>query len=301
MTINEIKHPFNSRIHDGDIISKTNFLLIDDENRIYRNGKKINIKLKLEWPIVRIISDDFFILIDSDSSMQKDNAWIINNNGTIERSFYIGNATDVILTKTHIVASYSKCSLDTSRIFTISYKNPDYETCLEKLSSKKALSREGLAVFDFRGNCLFKYMTDASDEDFIPFMEVCSFLKKDEDTIYLLPYLFNDGLAILEFSLKNYSLKNVLNLEEIVAENYFPRAMTKKHGNWYFLMTNYEEMEKGDINNLKSHLFKMKSSQRLEKLGECCFSVKMHGNYDGSFSVPLGVKDNNQNSCYLKI
>ena len=301
MTVNEIKYPFNSLILDGDILSETDFLLIDNENRVFRNGKEINIELKLECPIARIISDDFFILLDGDGLNQKDNAWIIDNNGVIVNSFYVGDATDMILTNTHVVISYSKCSLDTSRIFKTTYRSKDDAAFFEKRSSKKAISSEGLAVFDFKGNCLFKYMSDARDEDFIPFMEIRSFLKKDEDTMYLLSDLFNDGLAVLEFSLKNYALKKIINLEKLVGKNYWPRAMTKKYGKWYFLMTDWEEMEKGDILNLKTHLFKMENIQTLEKLGECCYSVKMHGNYGGSFSVPLGIKDKNQNSCYLKI
>ncbi|BDD03887.1 hypothetical protein [Aureibacter tunicatorum] len=302
MTINEIKQSFNTAILDGDIISKTNFLFIDDENIVNRNGKKINLGLKLEWPIIRIISNDYFILVDRDSSSNKKiNAWIINTNGTIESSFYIGNALDLIVTQNGIVTSYSKCSLDTSRIFSTTYRSPNYVSDIEEASSKKFIHSEGLAVFDFKGNCLFKYMSDSRGKNFIPFKEIYSFLKKDENTIYLLADLFEGGFTILEFSLNNYNVKKKQNLKEIIPKNHLPRAMTKIDNTWYFLMINFEEMEKGDLDNLKTYLFKMKNTQILDKVGECCFSVKMHGNLGGSFSILLGIHDIKRSPCYLKI
>jgi len=294
MIIHEIPHPFSQFMRDGDILSPNNFLLIDEKNTIYRNGVKINIQLDIKYPIVRIISDDYFLLIDGDNDKVKNNAWIIHTNGTIENSFYIGQATNVILTKSNLIVAYSESSLDTDRMFRNNH--------ISKERYKKDVSSEGLAVFDFQGNCLFKYMTDAKDPEFIPFIEICSFLKKDEDNIYLLARLFTRGIAILEFNSKNYTMKNILNIPEIFDYD-LPKAMTKKNDDWYFLATNpnYIEIEEGNFNSLKSYLFKLDKMLLIEKIGECCFSNKMHGNNDGSFSVPLSIKNDDQNSCFIKI
>lgn len=291
MIIHKIIHPFSTHICDGDILSENNFLLIDEKNNIYRNGIKINIKMDLEFPIIRIISDDHFILVDGDSNKKKDNAWIIHNNGTIENAFYIGNAFNIILTESNIIAAYSECSLNTERIFKHT-ANP----------SEKDVSSEGLAVFDLQGSCLFKYMSDAKEENIIPFISIYSFLRKDEDNIYLLAYLFTRDIAILEFNLNSYSIKHILNIPEAFDCN-LPRAMTKKNDDWYFLTTNpnHTEIEQGNLNSLKSYLFKLDKMLFVEKIGECCFSNKMHGNDDGSFSVPLSIKNQYQNSCFIKI
>lgn len=295
MIIHEIMHPSDSFIFNGDIISESDYLLIDEQKRIFRNHKKINLSIDVKWPIGKIISDDSFILIDGDTVNIKDNAWIIHNNGTIKSSFFIGNATDIILTKSNIVASYSKCELNTNRIFArLDSKNEP---------NKKKISSEGLAVFDFQGNCLFKFMSDAKDEDFIPFMEIDSFLKIDEEKIYLIAQLFEGNVSVLEFNLKNYSMKKILNLSEILGEKYLLGAMSLKNNNWYFLGTKDYEIygtQKGDLNNLKSYLLKLNDDLSVELLGECCFSCRMQGNSDGSFSVPSSFITN-QKSCYIKL
>lgn len=292
MKIHEIKYSSDSPILNGDILNEVDYLLIDDQKRIYRNEKEINLSIDLEWPICRIISEDTFLLIDGDTQNVKDNAWIIHNDGRIKSSFFIGNPTNIVLTKSKIIASYSKCSLNTSRIFTTIYGKSE--------TDEKNINSEGLAVFDFQGNCLFKYISDAKDEDLIPFMEIDSFLKIDEETIYLLAQLFEGSTSILEFNLKEYSLKNKLNLSQISNDKYFLRAMSVKNNKWYFLATINDEIQKEDFNNLKSYLLKLNEDFSIELLNECCYSNKMQGNCDGSFSVPSSILIN-QKSCYIKL
>jgi hypothetical protein len=290
MQIFDIKHPFDTFIDSGDIKSEKDFLLIDDQNNIYRNNQKIDVPLLLLSPIARIISEKYFLLVDSDK--EHENAWIINNSGTILHSFYVGNARNIVLTKSNIIIAYSKCELNTDRIFRELIK-----------SEQQIISSECFAVFDFEGNCLFTYMTDAKDDNFIAFHEVTSFLKKDDETIYLLVYLFDGYLVVLEFNLKNYAIKEVLSLEAFSESVYSLRAMTKKNNDWYFLATNYEQLKKRDPSIFMSYILKLTENESLECIGECCYSAGALGNCDGSFSVPFGLilKDINQTSCYVKI
>ena len=47
---------------------------INKKSRIYRNNEEINFKIEAEWPLIRIISDEVFILVNSDSSKENDSA-----------------------------------------------------------------------------------------------------------------------------------------------------------------------------------------------------------------------------------
>lgn len=189
-----------------------------------------------------------------------------------------------------IIASYSECSLDTSRIF----HSDERQARIESFDSN------GLVVFDFEGNSLFEYMNDAKEDDFIPFMENYSFLKCNEDTVYLLAYLFDGRFSILAFNVKDYSTKKVLNLSERVANKYLPMAMTRKDNTWYILMNDMERLE-NDFTNASSEIFEMTNDSQLKKIGECCFSNRMRGNFNGSFSVPISFKNTYQNSCYIEL
>jgi hypothetical protein len=299
MQIFDIKHPFDTFIDSGDIKSEKNFLLIDDQNNIYRNNQKIDVPLLLLSPIARIISDKYFLLVDSEREYE--NAWIINNSGIILHSFYVGNARNIVLTKSNIIIAYSKCDLDINIRYPYEYINPEYKEILAV--EQKAISSECFAVFDFEGNCLFAYMTDAKDDNFVELQEVTSFLKKDDETIYLLVYLFDGYLVVLELNLKNYAIKEVLSLEAFSESVYSLRAMTKKNNDWYFLATNYEQLKKRDPSIFMSYILKLTENESLECIGECCYSAGALGNCDGSFSVPFGLilKDINQTSCYVKI
>ena len=290
MIIHEINQSCNSYFYSGDITSKKDFLLIDDLKRITTNGKEIKPKIDLEHPIIRSISKDYFIIVDGEPNDRSENAWIIDFEGKIKKSFFLGNATDFALTRSKIIVSYSKCELDTSRIFR-------YDSSSLENQGNLPISSEGLAVFDFDGNCLFKYMSDARKEDFIEFQEVYSFFVDEKNRVYLLSYLFDGGFSILEFELDNYSMKRLIDLNGILDEKYLPKAMTKKNEDWYILVNNYEDILNA---NFKSQIMKY-HNKSVEKIGECCFSVKMKGNKDGTFSVPISQKNNFENSCFIEL
>ncbi|MEL7423458.1 MAG: hypothetical protein AAFN81_10735 [Bacteroidota bacterium] len=302
MTIDVIENIFKSPIYDIDIKSKSDFLLINEKGVICRNRKRIDAQLKLSWPIVRIISEELFLLVDADKPGQEDNAWIINSLGKIEIAFYIGKAINIVLISNHIVASYSKCSLDTSRLSEKTYENPNHKSFFTERAKNKDVSGEGLAVFDFKGNCSFKYMSDSKDTDFIPFMEIYSFLRKDEKTVYLLSYLFRDGYTILEFNLETYALKKVIDLQNMIPKGCSPKAMTRKNDEWYFMMNYYEETEEGGLGNLKAYVLKGRDNQSLEQIAEYHFARKAYGNPDSSFAViPFQINQAICNPYHIRI
>lgn len=74
MKIHEINHPSSESIFNGDFLSENNFIFINKKSRIYRNNEEINFKIEAEWPLIRIISDEVFILVNSDSSKENDSA-----------------------------------------------------------------------------------------------------------------------------------------------------------------------------------------------------------------------------------
>lgn len=292
MKIHKINNPFTSAVHHGDIISSDDYLLIDQEKRIFRRGNEIELNLKLEWPIARIISDDSFLLVDGDSLNERHNAWIVENTGVIKNSFFIGKVLDILLTKTKIIASYSKCSLNTDRYFISSHK---------EIQQNKSISTEGLAVFNFKGQCLFRYMSDATEQNFIPFIEVESLLKGNNEKVYLLAHLFDHNTSMLEFNLKDYSIRNILNITPLIDKNHTPIAMSLKGKSWYFIMKNYKDFNHQNINRIKSYILKLNHNSSFTLLGEAPYSHRICGKNNGSFSIPSWLNVTDKESYYIEL
>ncbi len=69
---------------------------------------------------------------------------------------------NIHIVNSKIIALYSKCSLNISR-FVIYSSQKDEEMKM------KYLRGECFAVFDLSGICLYKYMSDVKDENFISY------------------------------------------------------------------------------------------------------------------------------------
>ncbi len=298
MIIHDIEHPNNSFIHTGDFISVDDILLIDENFKIYRNNEEVEVDLDLEWPIARIISEDTFLLVDSRSVRDnKDNAWIIKNDGSITKSFFLDAVVDIQIVNSRIIGAYSKCSLNMTRFTTSVYVNISEEK-VKEMQEMKYLCEEGVAIFDLEGNCLYKYMSDVKDEDYIFFMEIESILRKDNEIVYLLAHAAS--FLILELNLTTFLIRKVT---EFNIEEYFPRSIALKDDSLYFLATKYQEIEEGNLQNMRSHMFKLNKDQSIQKVGTSIFSGRSQGKNDGSFFIPshYGAKDQKQYSCHVKI
>lgn len=274
MKIINIPIDCNNYFLNGDFISEENYVLINDRNQIFRNGKLLKIKdnYSFNFPKVRIISEDKFLLVDSDKPYEsrhtKSNAWIINNKGRAEYSFYLGIVNRIIVTRKYIIASYTDYQLDTNWRY----------------------GQNGIVVFDFKGNSLFEYYRDEERSKRLNFIENYAFLEKDEQTIYYMPY---QKFPIIEFSLIDFSSKVLLHLpdEDEIEMNKFwnPKAFSKKGENWYFVTP--------DIENGFSRIFKMGSKNEVEEIGKCCFSHFPKGMKEGKFFIPFSGGNGFQKRC----
>lgn len=201
MKITEISLDCDKRFIDGDYISTDNYVVINDRKEIFRNGNliKLDKECSVDFPRVRIISPKQFLLMDGEI-MDKKGAWIINNQGKIEKSLNIEYAIKTMITQNYIICSYP-------------------ETC----------RYNELDVFDKEGNIQFESAKDSKKNNWIPFHEISAFLEKDENTIYYLPY---PNLEIIEFNLLDFSSKHVF---ELPKEIDYATAFSKKGNDWFFI------------------------------------------------------------------
>jgi len=274
MKITEISHDCDKFFLNGDFVSMNNYVVINDRNEIIRNGKILEKKgdYSIGHPKLSIISSNLFILVDGDMpSDTGPNAWVINNKGLIENSFFLGGVNRMITTKNHIICSYSGSAFDTDLKY----------------------GQNGLVVFDFNGKSLFEYYRDEEKSKWINFFkENYAFLKKNEDLIYYLPY---ENYSIVAFSLVDFSSKVLFQLpdEKVLNNDSFwnPHAFSKKGNDWFFITPDRE--------NSNSRIFKMDAQKRIEQIGTCCFSFFPKGLKDGRFFVPFSGGFGHQRKCQL--
>lgn len=248
MKITEIAHNCKDYFYDGDFVSSDNYVLINDCKEVFRNGQKIELEkcCSLDFPRVSIISSEQFILVDSEKPYKfgegQANAWIINNEGKVEKSLYLGSVHKLITTSKYIVCSYTDGTLFTDWKYA---QNP-------------------LVIFDFDGLSQFEYNKDVKQIDWIEMIENYSFLEKDKNTVYYLPY---DSFPVVELSLKDFSSKVVLYLpnEKEIQNGLFwnPKAFTKKGEDWFFITPNLENKNSNIFkNNRKCQLVEVQNLYR---------------------------------------
>lgn len=256
-----------------------NYVVINDRKEVFRNGDLIELEKKcsLVLPKVKIISSEYFLLIDSEkpyqSKKREPNAWIINNKGRVENYFYLGSVRQVITTQNHIVCSYSDSQLGTNCEF----------------------GQHGIVVFDTSGNSQFEYYRDEDKSSQLGWIENYAFFKEDNNSIHYMPY---STFAIIEFSLIDNSSKILIDLpkEEELQNNSFwnPKAFSKKDKDWLFITP--------DIENFNSRIFKMNTRKTIEQIGTCCFSHFPQGLKNGRFFVPFsGGKGNHRKCQFIEI
>ena len=261
---------------NGDFVSMDNYVIINDRKEIFRNGALLKVKVDctFDFPKVKILSSNQFILIDINKPInaidQRHNAWIINNQGTIEQSFYLGDVNRIIATKKNIICSYSGSEFDTNWKY----------------------GQHGLVVFDYNGQSKFEYYRDEPKSKWLIFIENYAFLEKDENAIYYMPY---PGFPIVEFHLADFSSKIVCQLpdESELKSNFFwnPKAFSKKGTDWFFITPDRE--------NDNSRIFKMDAQKRIIQIGTCCFSNFPKGLKGGRFFIPFSGGNGKVRKCQL--
>lgn len=281
MEIDNIKIDSELNIFDGDMSSLENHIHVSDNGLIYRNGEllKSSVKLpKYPFPIIRIISDQCFLLVDgAEMNSRKANAWVIDFTGKIKTKFYVGTASKIITTDDKIIVSYHSTS-----------------ECIYGSSE--------LAVFNFDGECLFKFQSKSKRSSQIQIFENYGFVNDGNDSVYFMPYLCGGALdyPIVKLDLKNFTHEVLFYLKSKEIEspkNFVPQALTKKGETWYFLSHEYDGLP---IHKFRSEIYRLEKS-KVSKIGECGLGVKIRGFPDGHFFGPLISQKRTNESCYISL
>jgi len=276
MKITEIQFECDKYFIGGDFKSNDNYVIVNDRSQIFRNGKLIKIDLDLTFKnlAVSIISDNQFLLIEREISNKESidkipNAYLINDKGKIENTFYLGSVNKIISTKKHIICSYSDAQLDTNFTY----------------------AKNGLVVFDLAGNSLFEYYRDEEKSKWLNFIYNYAFYEGDDETIYYLPYT---NWQIIEFNLNDFSSKVIFKLpksEKIINSFWNPHGFSNKDDNWFFITPDYEKW--------CSRIFKMNFKKEIEEIGKCCISHSPKSLKGGKFFVPFTGGNSKQRKCQL--
>ena len=274
MKITELPHSCDEFYFDGDYVSIDNYVLVNDRKEVFRNGNllKLEKECSLEHPRVQIISPEYFLLIDSEKrsplERQEPNAWIVNNSGGIEKSFYLGGVHKVIVTENNIVCSYTD-----SELFT----NSEY-------------GGDGLVVFDMNGESLFEYYRDEKEDKKLNWIENYAFLEGGDNSVYYMPLFL---LSIIELNLTDFYSKIILELPKAEEQknNDFcnSKAFSKKGEDWIFITPS--------IDRLSSRMFLLNPKRDGEEIGRCCFSNFPKGKKGGKFFVPFSGGPGKDRKC----
>lgn len=121
---------------DIDAQDTSDFLTITEDKKIISSAFQISIDFDLWFPNIRRLNQDKFLLIDTRTKKDRQNGWIIDNQGQIKRTFMAGDGIeDIVIQENKIIISYFD----------------------EGIFSGIEPSDQGLVVFDFDGKILFNY------------------------------------------------------------------------------------------------------------------------------------------------
>lgn len=122
-----------------------NFIAITSQNNIIGNDFEISLNQNFEFPLIRIVDNEKFLIVD-DSSKLKDNAFLIDFFGNVLCKFYVGiYIQEIKIVKKKIIVSYFD----------------------EGVLGKSGPNNDGVSVFDFNGNQIFGYKSKYSNNEFI--------------------------------------------------------------------------------------------------------------------------------------
>lgn len=155
------------RIIDADWKDSYGLVLVlkeDHQYRILLNHEHVFVPaIIMNFPIVRWINKDTFVIANVRTKLNKDNIFILNSSGTIFNSFHGGDAIEAMeVSKEGIWISY-----------------------FEEGIYGRGISTEGLVLFSFTGQVLFRYHSDLEDAPRIS--ECIGICKGKGSSIWLFP------------------------------------------------------------------------------------------------------------------
>jgi hypothetical protein len=164
-----------------DFKSENEFLGITKTNEIVTPFSNFEIDINIKYPIIRILDEELFLLIDIRTEKNKENCLVFNHKGDLKNKFYIGDGIeDVTVIKNKIIASYFD----------------------EGVFGAEGPNNNGLSIFDLKGKLLFGYNDKHGQLEIVDCYCICKF---DSQKILFLGYT--------EFNLIEL---NIITHEEVV-------------------------------------------------------------------------------------
>lgn len=236
MEITEIISPNNIVAFDYDECN--NLIIIDSDNRIFRNTFEIKIDLFVDFqsPRIKFFDQDKFLIADLDSNELVANCWIFTNTGELLNNFFIDDFSNIITTNKYIIVSYGVTKLDAGSI----------------------LGNSQLVIFDHNGKVVFKY-NSTENLTKINFLEVLCFLKQDEEILYFIALGLNsdEDFPIIKFNLNDFSSEVLFYLSQYdKTKSIYPRAFNKINGQWYFFENTMLDNENNSKCKIQIHTIK---------------------------------------------
>lgn len=124
--------------------------------------------------IIRIIGD-YFLLINSSSSSNKDNVFILDRGGQLINKFYAG-------------AGIEACQVDRTDGIWIGYSD-------EGIFEEDAIGQDGILCFNSKGEILFNQYHTYVEKEMVPPIDHCNSITVDKDNIWI-TYYSNDYILI---------------------------------------------------------------------------------------------------------
>lgn len=165
------------KICDLDVSDNNLFIAYTDNKEIITSDKKIALEIGLKYPIVRLIDEEKFLLLDSRTDSNKQNAFIYDFNGQLLKTFLAGDGIqDVLIQNNKIVITYFD----------------------EGVFGKDGPNNNGLTVFNFDGKQEFGFNESIQDLHIYDCYCIC---KQDKNKVLFYAY---DFFNVVQLNLDNF-------------------------------------------------------------------------------------------------
>jgi hypothetical protein len=140
------------------------YIGITDKGNVVVPFDRIEITQSFEFPIIRQLNDNLFLIADSRTSNQTDNCFIYDLKGNVHGQFFAGDGIeDIEILREKIIVTYFD----------------------EGVYGADGPNNEGLVIFDFKGEILLKYNEKHGDQVISDCYCIC---KHGTNRILFLPY-----------------------------------------------------------------------------------------------------------------
>lgn len=158
------------KVVDCDWTDNYGLILILKDNRKFivqigeQQIKLSNFNITCDYPLVRWIDYNHFLVADARNDSNTDNVYILKLDGTILNSFNCGDGIeDIVVSKEGIWISY-----------------------FDEGVFGKGISTEGLVLFSYEGTPLFRYHSDLMEGP--PIVDCYAICKGNSPSLWLFPY-----------------------------------------------------------------------------------------------------------------